>query len=177
MAKTIQGYRIIWILCGFLILSSCKDEDHDPESNLNVSQYIDALRSNQYNADKLPEFTAKDIPALLEYRNESHIITDFPRNPISSYYRSECSLGLYVLWTIESIRARSINSEFLLMGFPSQNPILELKEAEGSEFVSADQAQEPVAAAYFDWWESNKNKDFQEFHHIDPLEALDFRWH
>jgi hypothetical protein len=177
MSKTKESHQFIWIVWGFLILLSCKDENHDPVNNLNVSKYIEALKSNQYHEDQLPEFIAEDIPALLEYRNETRIITDFPRNPISSYYRSECSLGLYVLWTIESIRARSINSEFLLMGFPSQNPILELKEAEGSEFVSAELSQEPVAKAYFDWWESNKSKDFEEFKHMDPLEALNFRWH
>jgi len=177
MAKTKESHQFIWILFGFLILLSCKDEDLDPGRNLNVSKYIEALKSNQYHEDKLPEFTAEDIPALLEYVNETQIITDFPRNPISSYYGPECSLGMYVLWTIESIRARSINSEYLVMGFPSQNPILEREDAEGSEFVSAEVSQEPVAEAYFDWWESNKNKDFEEFNHMGPLEELDFRWH
>src|SRR5690606_34297895 len=139
MAKTKESHQFIWILCGFLLLLSCKNEDHDPESNLNVSQYIEALKSNQYHADKLPEFDYKDIPALLEYRNETQFITEFPRNPISSYYGPECSLGMYVLWTIESIRARSINSEYLVMGFPSQNPILEREDAEGSEFVRSEE--------------------------------------
>lgn len=76
----------------------------------------------------LPEFTYKVIPALLEYKDETQTITDFPRDGISSFRQSECSLGIFVLWTIESIRAVAIDSENLIGRFPSQNPILQQKE-------------------------------------------------
>ena len=114
---------------------------------------------------------------MLEYRHETQIITDFPRNPISSYYGPDCTLGMYVLWTIESIRARSINSEYQVRGFPSQNPILEQKDADDLQLVSAELYHEPVAEAYYDWWEKNQQKHFDDFNHIDPLAELDVKWH
>jgi len=125
----------------------------------------------------LPPFTAKDIPALLQYRNENQMITNFPHNMVSSFMVPECKLGMYVLWTIEAIRTDLIITEYLIGGFPSQNPVLALSNSEGLELVNSDESHAVAAKAYFDWWNENKHKDFDEFKNIDPLAETDYRWH
>src|SRR5690554_1529106 len=116
------------IILAFLIsLTGCDKNDDERTINPNVETYIKLLKSGQYDSSKLPSFTYRDIPTLLQYRNDTHIITDFPRNPISSFYGPECRLGVYALWTIEAIRAESTNSDYLISRFPSQNPVLALK--------------------------------------------------
>jgi len=157
------------------LTSSC-DENISTKSE-SVENYIRLLKSNQYRSDNLPLFTYQDIPFLLEYRNETQLITNYPRNMISSYYQPECALGMYVLWTIESIRAISINSTSLMQRFPSQNPILALKNSTELKLVSDNTSHSIVAKAYSDWWTSNKNIDFNTFKNIDPLEKTDYKWH
>ena len=125
---------------------------------------------------ELPNFTSKDIPVLLTYRNDSKLIKDFPINMISSYWLAECTLGMYVLWTIESIRARAIDSEYLIGTFPSQNPIVENKD----DFEWVEQSEDVraiVAESYFSWWAINKDNNFDEFKYIDPLKDTELRWH
>ena len=99
----------LFFLFASLTIVSCRKSDPDIKTNLNVDKYIDLLRANQYDSINLPEFTYQDIPALLAYRNETQNINNFPRNGISSLYGPNCKLGMYVLWTIESIRAVAIN--------------------------------------------------------------------
>jgi len=158
-------------------LLSCDNKDYDGINNPEVEMYIRQLKSNQYDSRQLPTFSYKDIPALLAYRNETRTISDFPRNPISSLFGPECSLGMYVLWTIESIRAEAIQSKFLMMGFPSQNPILARRDPVDLVLVFDNLSHSTAAKAYFDWWKNNKNKDFDKFNTIDPLEKTDYRWH
>ena len=84
---------------------------------------------------------------------------------------------MYVLWTVESIRAVSINSDLLIERFPSQNPILALRNSNELVLVSDNTSHSIAAKAYYDWWTNNKNKDFNTFNHIDPLENTDYKWH
>lgn len=169
--KTLKILLIYLCLISFF---GCGD-DSDP-SNISVERYVELLKKDDYDASELPNFTSKDIPALLTYRNESQLIKDFPVNMISSYWLPDCNLGMYVLWTIESIRARAIDSEYLIGTFPSQNPIVE-KRDNPSSVVANNEIQELIAKSYFDWWEINKNKDFDLFKEIDPLKDTEFRWH
>ncbi len=172
--KTLKFLIILISLIGFI---SC-DKNNDQEiSNINVDSYIKLLKSNKYDSLNLPEFTYNDISSLLEYRNETEIIRDFPYNGISSLYAPECKLGMYVLWTIESIRAVAIDSEYLIMRFPSQNPILSLRDSEELNLVYDNQSHEIAAKAYFDWWENNNHKDFEEFKNVDPLTETYYKWH
>jgi hypothetical protein len=84
---------------------------------------------------------------------------------------------MYVLWTIESIRAVAIESEYLTQRFPSLNPVLAHRNSPILDVVS-DSASHTIAAdAYFNWWEDNKKKDFGEFKYIDPLENTAYKWH
>lgn len=169
--------KFLIVLVSLIGLISCNNRAGKEISTLNVDRYIELLKANQYDSLNLPAFTYLDIPALLEYRNETQMITNFPRNGISSLYAPDCKLGMYVLWTIESIRAVAINSERLIMRFPSQNAILALKDSAVLSLVNDSISHEIAAKSYFDWWENNKQKNFSEFKNIDPLAGTNYKWH
>lgn len=99
-----------------------------------------------YDDLNLPAFTHKHIPALLNYRNNYQPITNFPHNP--TFYRPDCKLGLYVLWTIESIRAVAIDCDRLILRFPSQNPVLALRNSNELVLVSDNQSHQTAAKVY-----------------------------
>lgn len=177
-----RSIYLFFVIFAISTLSCNKDEgsnyDVELQSNPDVDTYIALLKTNQYDSQELPAFTEKDIPALLIFRNESQTITNFPHNGLSSFYGPECELGVYVLWTIESIRAVAIDSKYLSPGrFPSLNPILALRNAEELELVSDNESHEVAAEAYFEWWASNRHKDFNDYKIIDPLIETDYRWH
>ena len=155
-----------------IIAASCEKKE---QSDIYVERYISLLKLNQYDSLDLPAFQSADIPTLLKYRNDDQIITNFPHNPISSLYAPECKLGMYVLWTIESIRAVSIESEFLIMKFPSQNPILADRFANELNLVTDQEPHIIAAQAYYDWWNSNSRYD--KIKNIDPLATTEYRWH
>jgi hypothetical protein len=145
------------------------------KSNFEVETYINQLKSNSYKASELPAFKPSDIPALLEYRNSTIVISNFPHNGISSLWGPECKLGMYVLWTIESIRAVEINSKYLIGRFPSQNPILAFRDAPELDLVYDTKSHEVAAKAYYDWWYSSYM--LNDKMNIDPLKDTDYRWH
>ena len=159
---------ILVALFGFL---GCEKETDNPD----VEKYINQLISGQYESSELPAFNTFDIPALLNYRNETTLITKFPRNGISSFWQSECKLGMFVLWTIESIRAVEIDSEYLIGRFPSQNPILALRDSPELDLVFDDQSHIDAAKAYNEWW--NSFHIFKDKIKIDPLKSTEYRWH
>jgi hypothetical protein len=141
-----------------------------------VEKYINQLKSNQYGVmGELPAFKTSDIPALLKYRNETKVITNFPHNGISSLWMPDCKLGMYVLWTIESIRAVEIKSQYLIGRFPSQNPVLALRDASELKLVNDDKSHKEAAQAYFDWWYALNI--FTDKMSIDPLKDTKYRWH
>jgi hypothetical protein len=133
------------------------------------------LKSNSYTERELPEFSEIHIPELLKYRNEDLVITNFPHNPISSLYGPECKLGMYVLWTIESIRAVSTKSERLIGRFPSQNPILALRDSEELVLVFSEESHAIAAEAYYEWYYNDMI--WEHVKTTDPLEDTDYRWH
>lgn len=155
-----------------LCLISCEKQN---ANNFDVENYINLLKSGKYEEFELPAFTSLDIPALLEYRNDTLTITDFPHNGISSLYAPECKLGMYVLWTIESIRAVDIQSEYLIGRFPSQNPILKLKNVEGLSLARDSKSHTESAKAYNDWWWTKLILESKM--EIDPLESTNYAWH
>jgi hypothetical protein len=151
-------------------LIGCEKQVDNPA----VEEYISQLKSNSYSSSELPAFQPSDIPALLKYRNETVIITNFPHNGISSLWLPECKLGMYVLWTIESIRAVEINSKYLVGRFPSQNPVLALKSSTELKLVSDNDSQNEAARAYYYWWHAIYI--FSDRMKTDPLEDTDYRW-
>lgn len=169
--------KLFFVLISLTAIISCKKSESEVKTNISVERYIELLKANQYDSLNLPEYTYQDIPALLKYRNETQIISNFPHNGISSLYAPDCKLGMYVLWTIESIRAVAINSEYLILRFPSQNPILALRVVDELSLVYSDESHQIAAKAYFNWWENNKQKNFNTFKNIDPLKSTDYKWH
>jgi hypothetical protein len=167
MKILLKSFLIVAIL-GF---SGCEKHTDNPE----VDMYINQLISGKYESSELPDFSTSDISALLKYRNETTIITGFPHNPISSFWQKECKLGMIVLWTIESIRAVEINSEYLIGRFPSQNPVLALRDAPELHMVFDDQSHKEAARAYNNWW--NSFQPFKGDTNIDPLRKTKYRWH
>lgn len=164
--------HFIILLIITLCLTSCEKQN---ANNIDVKTYIDLLKKGKYKEYELPAFTGLDIPALLEYRNDTLTITDFPHNWISSLWADECKLGMYVLWTIESIRAVTIKSEYLIGRFPSQNPILQLKNVEGLSLVRDLKSHTEAAKAYYDWWYTGLILASKM--EIDPLENTIYAWH
>jgi len=152
-------------------LIGCEKQIYNPA----VDTYINQLKSNSYEAFELPAFQPSDIPALLNYRNETMVITNFPHNGISSLMAPECKLGMYVLWTIESIRAVEVNSKYLIGRFPSQNPILALRASTELKLVYDNNSQNEAAKAYYQWWHAIYI--FNDKMKSDPLAETDYRWH
>ena len=172
-----KALKLLIVLIVVFGLSSCDIKGDKELTSINVERYVELLKASQYDSINLPAFTYLDIPALLVYRNETQIIHNFPRNGISSLYAPDCKLGMYVLWTIESIRAEATQSDLMIFRFPSQNPILALRESAEMQLVYDNSSHEIAAKAYYDWWENNKGKNFNEFKNIDPLAATKYKWH
>jgi len=178
-----KNISLVFTLISFIgILSceknkSCGDYNTNVENNSEVENYIALLKTNQYDSTNLPAFTYDDIPALLKYRNDTQTITNFPHNPISSLWGPECTLGMFVLWTIESIRSVAVHSEYLILRFPSQNPILALRTSEELDLVYDEEAQMIAAQAYYNWWYTHSCMNFNDYKNIDPLNKTAYRWH
>jgi len=45
------------------------------------------------------------------------------------------------------------------------------------KLVDDNLSLEIAAKAYSDWWENNKQKDFNDFKSIDPLAGTSYKWH
>ncbi|WP_372948415.1 DUF4943 family protein [Mariniphaga sp.] len=172
-----KTFKISVLIIFLFSALGCDKDDVVDINNIEVEKYIELLKKGEYKFLKLPPFTAEDIPLLLQYRNENQMITNFPHNMFSSLMIPECKLGMYVLWTIEAIRTDAIKTEHVFGNFPSQNLVLGLRNSEGLELVNSDESHAVAAKAYFDWWNENKHKNFDEFKNIDPLAETDYRWH
>lgn len=174
-----KTFTFLFILVSLVGLMGCNKKDNEETINLDVEKYIELLKSNQFVSGKIPSFTSNDIPSLLKYRNDNQIVTTFPANPISSYAITEpkYKLGVLVLWTVESIRISSVKNS-INGNFPSQNPFIALRN-NPSEWVLDynSQAYDIISQAYFNWWENNKYKGFDQFKNIDPLANTNYVWH
>ena len=154
--------------------------EEDIEKAKEVKEYIYKLKTNQYEDRDFPEFTIEQIGELLKYRNEKDTITKYPKNPLSSLYQHNCELGVYVLWTIEVIRMKSVNSNLLIAGrYPSMNPILRMRVSDGFTpfYVFEVEAYKIASDAYYTWWTSNKDKSLIKIMEIDPLENTIYKWY
>ena len=130
-----------------IVLSVCLSCNKPDSDNPNVENYVNLLKNVSYSSFELPNFSASDIPALLVYRNDTNNIKNVPANPISSFRMIQCKLGMVILWNIESIRALEINSERLIGRFPSQNPMLALRD-KPSTWVFDEESHLSAARAY-----------------------------
>jgi hypothetical protein len=162
--------RTITILILAVILTSCEKVILE---NMTVDKYIRLLKSGNYDYIELPPFNSDDIPELMKYIDDKQIIENFPHNPVSSLYAPDCKLGIYAIWTIESIRVCSIVADAHLFRFPSLIPALMFRDS-GSGTLDNDLAHKEAVKAYQDWWNSNSN--FQQIKNKDPLETTEYRW-
>jgi hypothetical protein len=162
---------LLTILSFLFANTGCKESTIE---NSDVDNYVYLLMKGQYNSYTIPEFSPSDISALMTYRNDTTTIYHFPVNPISSFAMMKCKLGMVVLWTVESIRAVETKSDKMVLRFPSQNPLLALRENPGV-WVFDLEAQFIAAKAYYEWW--NSNPLFTNKMNIDPLNDTKYQWH
>jgi hypothetical protein len=160
MKATLKFFLIIVVTAFY----SCEKKADNEE----VKIYIDKLISGA--------FTPDDIPSLLEYRDVSSIITSFPRNPVSSCFQHECRLGVYVLWTVESVRKVENGSYDLILRFPSQNSVIALRKTHEFEPVTDEQSHRELSRAYYEWWYSSSSSLTDKMK-SDPLEGTKYIWH
>jgi hypothetical protein len=155
---------------------ACKKEEYHPPS---VSRYIEELSMGTYDRIKLPAFTVSQISELLYYRDDTRIIRNFPSNPLSSYYLSECRLGIYILWTIEYIREKENGNIDAIVPWPSLSPVLTPDkdvDLNKPEYRSEDTVHTTAADAYFNWWQNSERKGNAELLMTNPLNDTGLRW-
>ena len=164
------------IIFGTLLLTllcfSCEKTEY---VEYDVDEYIQQLHNGKYDSYELPEFTTKHISGLLEYRNDTTIINNFPHNPISSLWLEECRLGIFVLWTIESIRVVEIQSDSLYGRFPSLNPYINITNPDLMMPYIPSTAHKITADAYYDWWHDDSVLEIKL--ERDPLTQTPYSWH
>lgn len=155
-----------------LFLVSCSKSEND---NLTANQFVAMLRAGSYDSQFLPDFKPDDIADLLNYANDYRIIEYFPVNPISSFRAPEFRLGECIMWTIESIRLHyDKTSEFAK--FPSLVPQLIIPGGTIEPVVASADDLDRAYTLYLTWWSDNKNKDFEEFRNINPLNNSGLIW-
>jgi hypothetical protein len=162
--------RTYTLLILAVVLTSCEKIALE---NMTVEKYIRLLKSGNYAYIELPPFDSDDIPELMKYINDNQEIENFPVNPVSSLTAPDCNLGIYAMWTIESIRVSSIVADAHPFRFPSLIPALMFRNP-GSGTLNNDLAHQEAVKAYQDWWNSNSN--FQQIKNIDPLESTEYSW-
>lgn len=158
-----------------VLSTACKRDNLIKSEDSLVKSYVQQLTAGSYSERSLPDFGKEHIAALLSYRNSTQAIRNFPTSGIASFYLQECTLGTYVLWTIESIRAKENNNKFMVMGFPSQLPLLRDRNQENFSPITGIEAQDAIANAYFHRWKSTA--DFKTLPEKDPLESTNYTWH
>lgn len=170
-------YSLFLLYCMCIFLSSCEEDESEQLRN-DVAQYMADLQAGKLNnAIELPPFTLEAIPTLLQYSENKGVITRFPRNPISSFSNPDCTVGLYALWLVESIRLRYARPDEPSTGrFPSLNPKLASNNNRVLEDEERAMAQDAAAAAYQDWWQRSQTLDYNSLMEIDPLQNTDFYW-
>ncbi len=167
----------IHILAILLLLNliSCREDDTQKDKSA-VDLYIERLQSGQYDAVEMPPFTAETIPDLLKYRNNTQRITQFPRNPLSSFSIPDCTIGMYALWTIESIRVTYTQIDQFPGRFPSLNPYVAEQTEDGLVRIDSSMAQQDVAKAYQVWWNRSQQVGLYDLMEINPLESTAYQW-
>jgi len=166
--------KLVFVVILLVASFSCNKEGN---VHITVDRYVKLLKANKYNNTHLPAFTLEDIDELLKYRNEKALISNYPRNNLSSIYQHEVELGIFILWTIEAIRLSSITG---LTGiFPSLVPAFIPRNAEYYDAEKQQEARQVASNAYYNWWRLGgiTGASFGAWLNIDPLGDTDFKWH
>ncbi|MFT4536549.1 MAG: hypothetical protein ACI9P5_003925 [Saprospiraceae bacterium] len=152
----------------FLLLLSCNKQKSDLSV---VETFIKTLKEDKTETIETIDLSSENISELLTHRNDKQNISNFKRNPLSSFYLDEVILGMYILWTIESIRMKEIDGPGYYL-YASLNP--RRINVSSGELVDQDIILSEVAKAYFEWW--NSNLLLEEKLQINPLDSLDLSW-
>jgi hypothetical protein len=84
-----------------------------------------------------------------------------------------CSHAVCVGQRLEEFYVCSFQHSLIFPG--TRKPLINKKYE--LSLVYSNESHQIAAKAYFDWWENNKQKNFNEFKNIDPLKFTDYRWH
>ncbi|WP_455591696.1 DUF4943 family protein [Bacteroides sp.] len=146
------------MLCAVMLMLTvcvgCSDETLD-YNNPDVDLFVKQLKSGNYTTRspkgfvEVPNFTEKDIPALLKYAEDMTIIPSFPLPPVSACFSGKVRLGESILWIVETIRVGNYAS----LGCKMVRANAE--NYEGIYFLTDEEVLD-AAARYRHWWESRQ---------------------
>ena len=167
--------KAILILCAALLVPfSCKKQALQSQDE--VEAYVESLLDGSYRGTlQMKLFEPEAIPALLSYADDKRQISFPPVNPLSSSLLPSCSVGIYMLWTVEGIRQADGSGKGF--GYPSLTPAFRqttclVSEEYESEYLSSD-VQAIVAKAYRTWWASGS---FSAIKDKDPMDGTGLAW-
>jgi hypothetical protein len=143
-----------------------------------LDEFLEALQNDNYSSEyKNMIFTYEEIPELLENSDNTNIIQNFPRNPLSSFYQTHVEAGAVCLWIIEGIRKN--DGEFNLANFneyPSLNPLLESDGSISTDNLNEEEILLEAVKCYERWWNDN-SIDLSDKLKINPLKNSGIEFH
>lgn len=167
--------KIALLTCAALLLS-CSCEKQEVRDQDQVDAYVAALLDGTFKPDiiQMKLFDPEAIPALLSYADDKREIPFPPVCPLSSALVSSCTVGIYMLWTVEGIRLANGGGGRAekLGGYPSLTPTIKSTTALESDEEPTD-VQAVASRAYRAWWASGP---FTRIVHQDPLDGTGYRW-
>lgn len=168
--------HIIYLLFTLSIMS-CSNNSVD-FNHPDVDLFVKQLKAGTYQTKspegfvEVPNFTVKNIPALLEYSSDLTIIPTFPLPPISSYVGGEVKLGECMLWIVESIRL----GDYASLGCRMVRVNADNYEA---QYFLTDEEIIDASVHYKNWWENRlypKTKWSIDPCFDDPLCGTGYQW-
>ncbi len=159
---------ILTYLSVALLFAACNKQTQELSK---VESFIEKLQGESEGRFEAADFTKDDISELMKYRNEEAKVSNFPRNPLSSFYLEEVSIGMYVLWLIEGLRMEAIQDPGFYQ-FASLNP--RVARVSGDEELDQDGIRADVSTAYLVWWTSSLSEEAKL--KTNPLDGLDLMW-
>lgn len=167
---------LICVLIVLFLIPSCKNDDFDEPD---VRTFVAMIKSGSYDYCeindagnplwlRMPVFSGKNIPDLLELATDTTHIGAFPLNPISSVAPERLILGECLLWIVEGIR---INRPYA-----SLNPLLAVRyESQNSRTELTGDDVLKVYRIYQEWWEKVKGDPYL-MKQINPLKGTPYFW-
>lgn len=130
-----------------------------------ANEYITVLKADHYpRYEVIPKLDKAAIAVLIEHVEDSNLINNYPIPAYGAAYYGPQSVGMIVMYTIESIRIqRSYGA--------STVPFVRDTAALQRKVTVAE-----LAPHYIDWWSKNKDKSADELKQLSPLQGTPFVW-
>jgi hypothetical protein len=145
------------------------DAKAKPE-NQRVKKLFKTMRDGSYAEIEFPRLDWDDVPALLEYADNTKMLKAFPRDGASSQFELQCSEGMVALWLIEGLRRGD--------RYPSGNALCFNAAKAGSDWGKASEDNhKEVANAYRAWHEKTKSLTPEKAKAVNPLDGTGLAWH